>query len=201
MKMADLKTHLKIKQEYERVFKNLQDSSQLDISQLHNSVEVSDYIDDQLSSCDNEIQTRLRHEFFQNGPLEKLIRDPHVTEIILNGPRKIWYEKNGVIHDFPDEFLSPVTYRNFILRLCQESRIQVHLDQPCTDGQWRDFRVHLIQPPLVKKDFHLCLRRHPESPWTLPQLVQSGWCAEETTALLRQITRKNSVLMAFCCHL
>ena len=42
-----------------------------------------------------EIAERLKKEFFDGGPLEALLADPAVTEIIVNGREKIWFEKEG----------------------------------------------------------------------------------------------------------
>ena len=181
---------------FHRLFAQIQNSCHLDLSQIHQNEEVSDFISKETDSVPAPIRDRLREEFFQNGPLTPLIQDQSVTEIMINGPQNIWYEKNSKLFEMKDQFFSEVTYKNFILRLCQKSKIQTHLNQPFADGKWGDFRVHLIQPPLVKKHFHLCLRRHPESAWTLEQLENKNWCHKKESLFLKDLVeQKQSILI------
>jgi hypothetical protein len=50
--------------------------------------------------------TRIENEFYKTGPLESLMDDATITEIIVNGPTKIYYEHQGRLHLHPDSFLN-----------------------------------------------------------------------------------------------
>jgi pilus assembly protein CpaF len=141
------------------------------------------------------VRTRLEQEFFGLGPLTGLAEDKSIQEIVVNGAREIWFERAGVFARLEDKFLSELTFKNFIDRLCAGAQMKVDLAQPFADGRWLDFRVHLGCAPLTHCHYHLTLRRLPENPWTLAQLVKAGWTSEEKMGVLRGlIEQKKNVL-------
>lgn len=144
-----------------------------------------------------ETRARIFEEYFGSGPLEPLLADPHITEVIVNGGDSIWYERNGRLERSADVFLSELTFRNFIARLSREAGIQATLDCPFADGVWRGSRVHLIIPPASGDQAVLTLRRHPQSPWTLASLGESGWASESALKVLRSLVleRKNFLII------
>lgn len=160
-----------------------------------------------------KIKERVLSEFLGEGPLQPLLSDPYITEIIVNRHDNIWYERRGHLHLHEDHFFSKLSYQNFLHRLSAEARVQANLDRPFADGFWRQFRVHLIIPPLAQGSAHLSLRRHPENPWTLAQLENLGWAPSEAISYLKKMvharksfliigatgTGKTSVLSA-CLH-
>jgi len=64
-------------------------------------------------------KARIEDEFDSWGPLNSLIDDTSITEIIVNGPNHIWYEKGGTLHAHSDFFFSELSYRNCLERICQ----------------------------------------------------------------------------------
>ncbi len=144
-----------------------------------------------------ENQPRLCAEFFAQGPLTAILDTPDLQEIIVNGPDDIWVESAGRLRKHPDRFLSETTFKNFIDRLCAESGIKIDLAQPFIDGRWRDFRVHLGRAPLTDCEFHLCLRKVPENPWTLSTLLEAKWCTPSQLETLKKLIheRKNMLFV------
>lgn len=140
---------------------------------------------------------RLEAEFFAAGPLTPLITDPRTQEIIVNGRREIWFEREGHFARLEDSFLSDLTFKNFIDRTCTEAETKIDLSQPFTNGRWHGFRLHLACAPLTHCTYHLSLRRMPENPWTLEKLETAGWCDPTAAALLRQLIqeRKNVIVI------
>lgn len=128
---------------------------------------------------------RLEQEFFSAGPLAPLLADNSVSEIIVNGPKDIWFERAGEFHCHHDFFLSDLTYKNFIDRICTEAGAKIDLARPFTNGRWRNFRLHLGCSPLTHCSYHLSLRRMSANPWTLEMLVHEKWCAPEQAHVLR----------------
>lgn len=144
-------------------------------------------------------RSRLHAEYFAAGPLDDLLADPEITEIIINGPDSIWYEKLGVLHRHHDRFLSALNYRNFIVRLCRESSMQTSLDYPFADGEWRDTRVHLITPPASGDEAVLTLRKHPSNPWTFERLAATGWANADALRILREmVLQRRNFLIVGC---
>lgn len=145
----------------------------------------------------SELHQRLEGEFFALGPLSDIIQDPEIQEIVVNGPEEIWYEKNSELHRLNDRFFSLQTFNNFIERLCSVAQIKVDLARPFADGRWLDFRVHLGCAPLTHCQFHLTLRRLPQNPWTIEQLVKAGWTTISRAQVLIDLMnqRKNILFL------
>jgi pilus assembly protein CpaF len=130
------------------------------------------------------------------GPLSELIDDASVTEILVNGFDQVWFERGGVLHPHTEAFANLVAYHNFLQRLFGEIRRKVDLETPQTDGEWRGFRVHAIQPPLSAGGAHLSLRRRSPQNWRLDDLAQRNWCTPSQLQTLRQkILQKKSFLI------
>lgn len=185
-----------------RVLERLTPSDPMTLSPLRGgdfdeTTQVREIIAQQCSDHAPEIRLRLEHEYLQAGPLEPLFSDPEITEIIVNGRDSIWFEKKGSLHRWDDEFLSALTYRNFIARLAREASLQANLDCPFADGQWRGCRAHLIIPPASGDQAVLTLRRHPPSPWTLDELARHQWAGDTALREIRSLVeaKKNFLIV------
>lgn len=188
---------------YQEISLKLQKESIIDLSTLPSQQEREDMQSTVQRTLANQYTTlcetdrlRIENEFFACGPIEGLLLDNEITEIIINGVNGIWFEKNGQLYQHSDRFYSPVSYQNFIQRLTSESRMQINLDRPFSDGYWRQYRVHLITPPLAQCGAHLSLRRHPDNPWTLTRFGEVGWAPPDALARLQKLIRdKESFLI------
>ena len=156
----------------------------------HSAVEFQSWVLSKYPTLDTTVIERWSVELYDCGPLHTLINHTEVTEIIAQGHQAVIYEKQGVLKNFDDCFFSALTFRNFIFRLMQEAQIRIDLQQPCVDGQWRNFRVHLIQQPLVPYEFHLTLRRQQPTAFTLEQLKNKNMMTEVQMGLLQHIVKE-----------
>ena len=136
-----------------------------------------------------DLSARLLAEYFAAGPLEGLLDQEDVTEIIINGRSSIWFERGGRLNIWEDQFLSDLTYRNFIARMSRDANIQVSLDCPFADGNWRGCRVHVIIPPASGTEAVITLRKHAVVPWTLERFDERGWARPEELEALRGLVR------------
>jgi pilus assembly protein CpaF len=140
-------------------------------------------------------QQRIHDEFLNAGPIECLLNDDTITEIVINSPKSIWYEKYGTFHQHRDVFLSEVTYSNFIHLLEEQAGTQTNHRFPFANGNWRGFRIHIVAPPIVKQ-FTLTLRRLKSSTLTLEELFRKNWCAEESLKQLEKcVLEKENILV------
>ncbi|MCY4321571.1 MAG: ATPase, T2SS/T4P/T4SS family [Bdellovibrionaceae bacterium] len=122
------------------------------------------------NNSSSENKQRILAEFSGYGPLKSLLSDPDINEIIINGKDHIFYEKQGQMFLLEDSFLSQITFHNVVEKIGTKARITVNFKKPYCEGKWGSFRVLILCPPIVKKDFHLCLRKHPKQIWTLEKL-------------------------------
>ncbi|RME15809.1 MAG: CpaF family protein [Bdellovibrio sp.] len=142
------------------------------------------------ASWGNYLKERLHKEFLSCGPLEKLLNDPEVTDIMVNHHSQIWYKKNNQTLPWKTPFLSEQSYRNFVQKVCLESGIYFNLDQPYVDGAWKNFRVHIISEPLYSNSICLTLRRKKQNSWTFSELKEKQWAQEESIAFIRSLLKQ-----------
>lgn len=148
--------------------------------------EIRQIIKDHTDKKNDSYQKRVISEIFENGPLEKILDDSSITEILINQHNSIWYEKNGKFLKLDDHFATKNTYHNFVQRICQSMGAKFDLNQPHTNGKWKNFRVHIIAPPLAK-EIHLSMRNHSKNLWSLESLQRTGWCNKNGRNILLDI--------------
>ena len=117
-----------------------------------------------------ENKQRIQAEFSGFGPLDQLLSQTNINEIIINGKDHIFYEKQGQMILLEDSFLSKITFHNIVEKIGAQAQITVNFNKAYSEGKWGPFRVLILCPPIVKEDFHLCLRKHPKQTWTLEKL-------------------------------
>lgn len=138
---------------------------------------------------------RLEKEFSTEGPLQGLLEDHDVIEIMLMDRDCIWYEKLGQFHRLEDGFLSDLTFNNFLHRLCDEAKIQTNVQFPFGNGFWRNFRVHICSRPIATNTV-ITLRRLKSKALTLEDLHQQGWCeAHQLTVLREMMASQQNILV------
>lgn len=161
-----------------------------------NSEKFREALELSLRSETPETQKRLMAEYFTCGPLDHLLGDESITEILVNGPESIWFEKDGRLQKHEDLFLSDSSYRNTLLRLCEKSQCQSTVEHPAATGFFEEFRLTLVRQELTRNHHHLSLRRHPKNPWTLERFLSCGWSSESEIQILRDLmTRRLNFLI------
>ena len=181
-----------LKREFDSIFSLFQNSfSQRDDSFSGEREKQEEIIKDIILKHGSLLyQKRLVNELCGYGPLEPLLEDNNVNEIIINDQKRIAFEKEGVIDVLSDEFLSQVTFNNIVEKICVEAHLTVNLKKPFAEGKWRNFRAHIIRPPLVQKDFHLILRKHPENKWTFDRLMAESWAPDSAVSILKEFIQE-----------
>lgn len=165
-------------------------------NQKQRNSKVDQIIEDELRTS-SHLRSRVKAEFDGLGPLESLLQDADISEILVNGPECIWIEKNGQLQNHDDGFWSELTYRNALERICNRAKVQITVENPCADGSFENFRLSLIGAEVTQKNPHLSLRRHPENPWTFEKLIETGWCPSSNLELFQKIIsqRKNFLVI------
>lgn len=148
-----------------------------------------------ISELPESFQQRIHQEFFDAGPLEDLIKDMDISEIMISS-ESIHFEKNGCLHFHKDHFLTPFTFHQFLNRLFDEIQCHPTLKKPFTDGSWRGFRVHAIRSPISNSEFQLTLRRHSGTRWSLSDLVDHNVMPEILSFQLKKsFEQKKNILI------
>ena len=143
-----------------------------------------------------ENRQRIFSEFSDFGPLNSLLSDPEINEIIINGKDHIFYEKQGCMDVLADAFLSQITFYHIVEKISSEAGITVNVKKPYSEGRWRDFRVFVLRSPLVTTDFQLCMRKQSKQLWTFERLGDL-WAPPEAFEILREFVqdKKNFLIV------
>jgi pilus assembly protein CpaF len=161
---------------------------------------------EQVLAEENIVLTRQeRHRLFEQiaaeilglGPLQPLLEDGEITEIMVNGAKNIYIEKRGKIHRMPVTFESNEHVMRIIDRIVAPLGRRIDESSPYVDARLDDgSRVNAVIPPISLVGPVLTIRKFPENPITLEQLMDYGTLTEEIIEFLRAcvIARLNIVI-------
>jgi pilus assembly protein CpaF len=120
------------------------------------------------------------------GPLEDLLRLPDVSEIMVNGPNKIYIERNGRIESTAKRFSNDKHLRATIERIIAPLGRRVDEAAPMVDARLPDgSRVNAIVEPLALNGAVLTIRRFGTRRITASDIISLGACAPELLDFLR----------------
>lgn len=125
------------------------------------------------------------------GPLEPLLRDETITELMVNGPGAVWIERDGVMVS-TDIDIDSQTLRLIIDRILGPLGLRVDRTAPFVDARLDDgSRVNIAVPPLAIDGPYLTIRRFRDRPFAL-----EDFCSPSTQAFLVDsvVTRKSIVV-------
>ena len=120
------------------------------------------------------------------GPLEGLLRDPEVTDVMVNGPAEVWVDRGGRLERAPVTFDGDAHVRRTIGRVLGPLGVRLDRAHPYADAVLPGgVRLHALLPPLAPTTT-LTLRRVPAVVPTWGELVAGGLLPEEAAVLLRE---------------
>lgn len=109
------------------------------------------------------------------GPLELLMKDPAVSDILVNGASQVYVERGGVLELSAIRFHDDAHLLRIIDRIVSEVGRRVDESNPMVDARLRDgSRVNAVIPPLAIDGPVLSIRRFSKDKMTLPDLVRRG---------------------------
>ena len=132
-----------------------------------------------------EVISRVVDEVIGLGPLEPLLRDPNVSEIMVNSPEEVFYERNGIIHESQVVFRDEAHVLKVVDRIV--AAIGRHVDEasPMVDARLQDgSRVNIIIPPLAPRSATITIRKFLGDRLTMHDLIGSGTLSNEMAQLL-----------------
>jgi pilus assembly protein CpaF len=132
------------------------------------------------------------------GPLEDLLEDPAVSEIMVNHPGQIYVEREGRLSLSPVRFRDERHLRTVIERIVWPLGRRIDESSPKVDARLADgSRVNAIIPPLALKGSCLTIRRFPRRRPGLDELVAWGALSAAAAELLRTaVVHKRNILVS-----
>ena len=134
----------------------------------------------------------LRREIFNSirglDVLQDFIEDPLVTEIMVNGTDKIFIEKNGTICCSDKSFASKQKLENIIQQIVAQSNRIINEANPIVDARLADgSRVNIVLPPIAIDGATVTIRKFPNNPITIEQLLEYESITEEAAEVLHKL--------------
>ncbi len=124
------------------------------------------------------------------GPIEPFIRDPEITEIMVNGHRSVYIERAGKIHRTEVEFKSEEDLRRAIDKIVGRVGRRIDDASPYVDARLADgSRVNAIIPPVAIRGSALTVRKFSADPFTAKDLVDFGTMTPEVVCFLDACVR------------
>jgi pilus assembly protein CpaF len=124
------------------------------------------------------------------GPLEALLADGTITEIMCNNWNEIWIERQGLIEKSEILFNSLHQYRRIIERMVAAVGRRVDESSPMVDARLADgSRINAIVPPLAIKGPVLTIRKFPERALVMQDLISLGTVSMDAAVFLEAAVR------------
>jgi pilus assembly protein CpaF len=124
------------------------------------------------------------------GPLEPVLQDPTVSDILVNGPRQVYVERGGILEESNLMFKDNAHLMNIIDKIVSAVGRRVDESSPMVDARLADgSRVNVIIPPLAIDGPHISIRRFGHIPITEDDLLKNQTLTKPMLELLRAAVR------------
>lgn len=135
-------------------------------------------------------------EILGHGPIERLVRDPTVSEIMVNGPDRVYVERKGRIEPTKVSFVNEAHLRHVIGRIVGEVGRHIDESSPMVDARLSDgSRVNAVFPPLSIGGPFLTIRKFESDPFTLQDLIDFGTLSPQVGELLHACVEGRANIM------
>src|SRR5215471_2410827 len=125
-------------------------------------------------------------EVFGLGPLEPLLQDPSINDILVNGPKQVYVERSGVLEESSIMFKDNAHLMNIVDKIVSAVGRRVDESSPMVDARLADgSRVNVIIPPLALDGPHLSIRRFGHIPIAEEDLLRNQTLTQPMLELLR----------------
>jgi pilus assembly protein CpaF len=141
-----------------------------------------------------ELDVAVRAELLGAGPLQRLLEDPDVTDVLVNAPDEVWVERAGRLVRVAVDLGTPARVRELAVRLAATGGQRLDDSSPTVDARLPDgTRLHAVLPPVSGGCALISLRVLRRRAFTLAELVASGGVAPALVPVLRALvlTRAN----------
>lgn len=132
------------------------------------------------------------------GPLQALLEDSEITDILVNGPHEIWVERGGELERTARAFESTASLMATVERAISPLGLRIDALSPMVDGRLPDgSRIHVAIPPAVVGHPVIAIRRFSPAVRRLEELVEAGTVSkQQAEALARAVTARRNIIIA-----
>jgi len=141
-----------------------------------------------LARADRErLVDEIADDILGHGPLERLLADESVSEVMVNGPHDIWVERRGRLHQTPARFNDDSHLRRIINKMVAQVGRRIDESSPMVDARLPDgSRVNAIIPPLSLSGALVTIRKFSKQRLGPADLVRLGTLSTETVEFIQR---------------
>lgn len=164
--------------------------SQLTDDELENKIEEA--INQRLSGkyCAISQKISIAQQIYSGirglGILDSILKDNTITEVMINGPNKIFVERNGMVQKIEETFEDEKKLEDIIQRIVGAAGREVNQSNPIVDTRLANgSRVNVVLPPISLIGPAVTIRKFSKTPMTISQLIKYGSITPEIADILR----------------
>jgi len=122
--------------------------------------------------------------------IEPLIKDRSITEIMINGPKQVFIEKNGMIFETDITFESKERLEDLIQNMVARVNRSVNEAEPIVDARLEDgSRVNIVLPPIALNGPLVTIRKFPDKPMSIDDLIRYQSISKEVAQFLDKLVK------------
>ncbi len=134
----------------------------------------------------DQIVSRVVDEVVGLGPIDAMIRDPSVSEVMVNAPDEVYFEREGIIYLSDIRFRDAEHVHRIIERIVAPLGRRVDESSPMVDARLPDgSRVNVVIPPVAPKSPTITIRKFRADKMTMDELVTAGTIEAEMAQFLK----------------
>lgn len=135
-----------------------------------------------------ELEQSLFYSMRKLDVLQELLEDEDITEIMVNGADKIFFEKGGHLYESEKHFSSKEKLGDVIQQIAGYSNRMVNEASPIVDARLADgSRVNIVLEPVSIDGAAISIRKFPREPIRMEELVRRGTLSAEAAEFLKQL--------------
>ena len=141
-----------------------------------------------ISRDDRErLVAEIADDILGHGPLERLLADESITEIMVNGPYDVWVERQGRLYETTVRFTDESHLRRIINKIVAQVGRRIDESSPLVDARLPDgSRVNAVIPPLSLSGPLVTIRKFSKKRLHLPDMIRLGTLTTETVEFLQR---------------
>lgn len=135
-----------------------------------------------------QLEQRVFNSLRKLDVLQELLEDDTITEILVNGSKHIFYEKNGTFWRYPYCFPSEEKLQDVIQQIVSKHNRVVNLSHPIVDTRLEDgSRVNVVLAPVAIDGSAISIRKFGKMPLDMEALIQKETITEEAALFLQKL--------------
>jgi pilus assembly protein CpaF len=146
----------------------------------------------------DQIVSRVVDEVVGLGPIDALMRDPSISEVMVNAPDEVFFEREGILYLSDVRFRDPGHVQRVIERIVAPIGRRVDEASPMVDARLPDgSRVNVIIPPVSPKSPTITIRKFRADKLMMDDLIAAGTVTPEMVEFLRAcVSQKLNILIS-----